>query len=307
MPEPKIAAIALQYGQWQKTAECVSSLMRSNLRPAYIIVVDNASPDDSPREIEAWLTRQAPDFLVLEEGEKAKPASLILLKRAKNGGYAAGNNSGIALARQFGANAFLLINNDAVLKPDALGNMWAALQDSGRPGLCGPLIIYPEPWQSTQCCAGGHTNFVTGLSRFTGENLPVKDAAALPRKVVERDLNFICGACVLASDKFVNEVGLLDEGYFLYCEEQDWAIRANGRFDLAYAPDAICIHQEGASTGWSRHSFQWNSGARLLRSRLRLAWLHHPQYLPIVAICCIFATGRQFCKRLAQALRKRKK
>lgn len=303
MSEPKIAAIVLQYGQWQKTAESVSSLMRSTLRPAWIIVVDNASPDDSATRIEQWLADTSTEFQVCEAGQTAAPAPVILLKRRNNGGYAAGNNAGLAIGMTFGADAFLLLNNDAILDKNALGAMWRALNGSRRPGLCGPLIYYPHPWRTVQCCAGGHTNFVTGLSRFIGENLSVEKALSIKREAVEKELNFICGACVLASRDFVRTVGPLNEGYFLYCEEQDWAIRASERFDLVYAPDALCIHHEGASTGWSRHAFQWNSGFRLLRSRLRLAWVHHPQYLPIVAVCCVLATGRQFCKRLASAWR----
>lgn len=306
MSKPKIAAIVLQYGHWQQTAASVSSLLRSTLVPDWIIVVDNASPDDSAARIEEWLGQAGRAPLVACAGSKPVPAPLILLKLAKNGGYAAGNNAGLALAMDFGADAMLLLNNDARLESGALAAMWRAIAASRRPGLCGALIAYPEPWRSVQCLAGGHTNFATGLSSFTGENLSLAEAAAIKKDDVEKTLNFICGACVLASRQFVRDVGFLDEGYFLYCEEQDWAIRARGAFDLVYAPDALCIHHEGASTGWSRHSFQWNSGLRLLISRLRLAVRHHPQYLPLVAVCCVYATGRQFCKRLAATWRPRK-
>lgn len=306
MSQPKIAAIVLQYGQWQKTVKCVASLIHSSLLPAHIIVVDNASPDDSAQRVERWLSAQG-NLAILQNGAVQAPADfLILLKRQSNGGYASGNNAGMALAKNLGANAFLLLNNDARLEPDALAAMWRTLVASRRPGLCGALMLYPRPGEPVQCCGGGHTNYITGLSRFIGENLTRAQAASLPRNKVEQQLNFICGACVLASRDFVETTGPMDEDFFLYCEEQDWAIRADGRFDLVYAPEAVCHHHEGASTGWSRHTFQWSSGVRLLRSRLRLAWLHHPQYLPIVAICCCFATIRQFARRIFSALREKR-
>lgn len=304
MPQPKIAAIVLQYGQWQKTAESVTSLLCSTLPPAWIIVVDNASPDDSAASIKEWLAEHGP-LTVLEENWPATSAPIILLKRKNNGGYASGNNAGIALGKAFDADAFLLLNNDARLHSNALETMWRTLAASERPGLCGPLIVYPRSGHPVQCAAGGHTNYITGLSHFIGENLNMDEAEKLSREKVEQQLNFICGACVLASRNFVETVGPMDEGYFLYCEEQDWALRARSRFNLSYAPQAICFHHEGASTGWNRHVFQWSSGFRLLKSRLRLAWLHHPQYLPIVAVCCCFATARQFARRIASILYKK--
>jgi GT2 family glycosyltransferase len=105
---------------------------------------------------------------------------------------------------------------------------------------------------------------------------------------VEKDLNFIAGACVMASRAFVETVGLMDEGYFLYCEEQDWAYRAAGRFDLVYAPEALVFHKGGRSTGWNGQSFNLKALCRLTRSRIRCTLLHHPLMLPTVLLftCC---------------------
>lgn len=303
MGHPKIAAIVLQFGNWQKTAECIESLLKSTLAPAWIIAVDNASLDDSCERLEQWLTDQAgTDLCIFADTKEGEPTQISLIKREKNGGYAAGNNSGIRLGLQWGADAFLIINNDAWLEQDALAAMWKRLSESPRAGLCGPLILYPTPDNLVQCCAGGHTNYMTGLSRFSGANLNRKQAAALKREDVERKLNFICGACTLASREFVERTGLLDEGYFLYCEEQDWALRAKNRFDLVYAPDALAYHHEGANTGWNRYAFKWRPSFRLMASRLRLAWRHHPHYLPTVALACGFAAGRILAKRVAAKL-----
>lgn len=298
MGTPRIAAIVLQYGQWQKTRESVLSLLRSTMAPWRVVVVDNASPDDSASQIHSFLASQGPVAHIQRSGERAKE-KLVLLQMASNGGYASGNNAGIDAAP--GADGYLILNNDATVAPNALEIMWRRLQKSLRPGLCGPTIAYPAApgaQQTIQCCAGGHTNYSTGLSTFTGEGLTVHEAMALNQQDVEQNLNFICGACVLASGEFVREVGPMDEGFFLYCEEQDWALRAGKHFSLAWAPEALCIHQEGASTGWSRQSFHWLSGLRLMRSRLRLALRHHPWHLPTVALGCIFAAGRLLGKKL---------
>lgn len=315
MGTPRIAAITLQYGQWRKTKEAVTSLLHSTLPPYRIIVVDNASPDDSAPRIRSWLEAQA-SLAAVNSGAPPASERLIFLQMDANGGYAAGNNAGMLQAP--GADAYLILNNDAVLAPDALENMWKALQSNPSPGLCGPTIAYPSngaigldpitPADTgnllVQCCAGGRTSYATGLSSFAGEGLTVLEAMAQDKQETERGLNFICGACVLASGRFVREAGPMDEGFFLYCEEQDWALRAGGRFSLTWAPEALCIHQEGASTGWSRAAFNWRSGIRLMRSRLRLARIHHPWYLPTVALGCVFAAGRLLFRKLTAPCRR---
>lgn len=301
MAQPQIAAVVLQYGNWQKTTDCIASLRKSTLPPAWIMAVDNASADDSCSQLENWLKCNfGSELQVLEEGDSpVSPSPVVLLERRENGGYAAGNNAGIRLGREWGADAFLIINNDAWVDPDALQAMWDRLESSARPGLCGALMLYTTPDNLVQCCAGGHTNYISGLSRFSGANLNRKQAAALDPAEIEMKLDFICGACTLASRQFIDEVGLLDEGYFMYCEEQDWALRAANRFDFVYAPGALVYHHEGASTGWNRYTFRWKPSLRLMCSRLRLAWRHHPQYLPTVALSCGFAAARIFAKKLA--------
>lgn len=303
MPLPKIAAIVVQFGNWQKTADCIQALRKSTLKPAWIVVVDNASPDDSCARLETWLREKAGNDLciaVARDAPSQKP--IILIKSARNGGYAAGNNIGLRLGLSWGADAFLIINNDAWPDNGALAAMWKRLSDDERNGLCGPLLVYPTPDNLVQCCAGGHTNYFTGLSHFSGSNLNLPQAQNLDPVEIEKNLNFICGACTLASAAFVREVGLLDEGYFLYCEEQDWALRSKKRFHLVYAPEALVYHHEGSSTGWNRYSFKWLPSFRLMASRIRLAWRHHPHYLPVVTGACAYAAGRILVKKMAAKL-----
>lgn len=304
MPAPRIAAIILQYGHWQKTLLCVQSLLASTLAPAWIVVIDNASPDDSPTALANALEHACGGMAICApDGLPPPQARLILVRLPSNRGYAAGNNAGIRLGLELGAEAFLIINNDAYVQPDALRAMWDKLRSLERPGLCGPLLAYKRPGAPVQCCAGGRTNYVTGLSAFSGCDLNVEQAMAQDEAGVEAGLNFICGACQLASREFIEQVGLLDEGYFLYCEEQDWALRACGRFDFGYAASALVYHEEGASTGWNRFSFHWRSSLSMFRSRLRLAWIHHPWLLPTVACGCAYAAMRLGARKMAALLK----
>lgn len=319
MPEtPNIAAIILQYGHWQKTRDCVESLLAGDMRPRFIIVVDNASPDDSRSRIEGYLAKRSamsdevfPGFFSFD-GNEAKAArnfqgGFILAAQKSNRGYAAGNNAGLRIGLALGCEAFLILNNDTVVEPPALFAMWKRLGQCPRPGLCGATIAHDRGEDIVQCLAGGHTSHFSGLSTFAGAGLSLEEAKKINPADVEKKLNFICGACVMASREFVEKAGLMDEGYFLYCEEQDWALAARGQFDLAFAPDALVRHYEGASTGWSRYDFSWRRCLTLARSRLRLAWRHYPRHLPFVSLCIVFSAGRLCLRKMAHGAREKLK
>lgn len=318
-PAPFILGIIVQYGNWRDTALCVEALLAGEVVPDRILIVDNASPDDSPECLLAWARGDVavvpPEFFPLKQGVKPLPLTVlseddlndaglpdlrcVFVRRARNGGYAAGNNVGLRLGLRWGADAFLILNNDTMVSTAAVGALRDRLFSSPRPGLCGALLRYFHEEQLVQCMAGGHTDPRTALSRISGQGLTLEEAQRIPKEVVEAEVNYICGACTMASRNFVESVGLLDEGYFLYCEEQDWAYRAKGHFDLTYAPQALVWHREGASTGWNgRAPVSLRPLLRLAASRIRCTWRHHPQWLPTVVAGILFAALRLVGKKL---------
>lgn len=174
-----------------------------------------------------------------------------------------------------------------------------------RPGLCGGLLRYCHGERLVQCLAGGRTDPRTALSRITGQGLTLEQARRVPRERVETEINYICGACVMVSRAFIESVGLLDEGYFLYCEEQDWAYRAAGKFDLAYAPEALVWHREGISTGWNgRGPIPLRPLLRLAISRVRCTWRHKRHWLSVVLFSIWFAELRLAVKKVCSSRRR---
>lgn len=323
----KVVTVVLNYCNLSDTIACVESLLRCAPAPEWIIVVDNASPDDSYAGLKSWISgnwnsqcetkfskigqaRSALSSRVIELTEDCLDIArlpdnttsnrLYLVKAASNRGYAAGNNLGIRLGQRLGAEAFLLCNNDTLFTPDAILHLEERLFATEKPGLCGPTLCYFYHPEIVQCRAGGYTNRWTGLSRLNGQGLFVEEALALSPAKVESQLNFIYGACVMASQTFVETVGLMHEGYFLYCEEQDWAWSAKGRFSLSYAPKARVYHKEGGTTGFSARTFTLKSMGRIGRSRLRLHFRHAPWTLPMVALCLTASLLRKFWRCLSQ-------
>ncbi len=109
-------------------------------------------------------------------------------------------------------------------------------------------------------------------------------------------MDYVFGASMLATRPFLEAVGPLFEGYFLYGEEHDWALRARGRFGLAYAPRSVVDHKAGVTAGSSRSSSQRSASSEyyLVRSRVLLARRFHPWWVPTVAAFAALGAARSW-------------
>jgi hypothetical protein len=105
---------------------------------------------------------------------------------------------------------------------------------------------------------------------------------------IEQEMDFVAGASMIVSRPFLREIGLLSEEYFLFFEELDWAMRARGRFLLAYSLGSIVFHKVGASTGMME-TFPAKESKTLKyyirRNSILFARKYHPYTLPTVHFC----------------------
>lgn len=307
----KISAIILNYKGVKDTLTCVESLLTSEEHLWLIVIVDNHSEDGSLQILRNYMNEckrlpyvefEADNIVQAAEqakscfcGNEACDSRILLLSSQHNRGYAAGNNLGIAASLALGADACWILNNDTWVDRHALGAMRQKIQKSPQNnyGLVGSLILYGDNSGIVQCCAGGFTNVWTGLSRQTGSGFRLEQAKALSPADVEAGLNYVYGASVLATRDFLKTVGLMEEIFFLYCEEQDWAWRGIAQgFSLGYAPEAIVWHREGATTGMNAKHRAPKRLMQLTRSRLLLAWKHKPLACITIFMGCGFALLR---------------
>lgn len=124
---PSIAVVVLNHGRAQDTIACAKSVLGQ--RPFLLVLVDNASPDDSVRKLADFCASNGPfaQFTAANADEARarasalaeKPGALLVVS-PHNRGYAAGNNSGLAAALALGADACWILNNDTLLEPGAL-------------------------------------------------------------------------------------------------------------------------------------------------------------------------------------------
>lgn len=303
-PEPArvTGIVILNYNGWRDTIGCLESLMRIG-EPIRIIVVDNASPDDSEAQLQAWGASALPAFNAHrvrdglppfvfgrvgagESPEAAGGPTLALIQAGANAGYAAGNNVGMRLALAQGCDFVWILNNDTVVEPDALTWLLARVRAEPRIGLCGSTLVYHARPDIVQALAGSR------FKRWRGWGVEIGAGSSLAERpeahAIEDQLSYINGASTLVTRAFIETVGLMEESYFLYWEEIDWAYRARGRFKLGYAPNSVVHHKVGASIG-TRHAGPQSALAEFYMIRgailfcCRYSWVSLPAMLLGVA------------------------
>jgi GT2 family glycosyltransferase len=305
---PRIGVVLVNWNRWADTVEALESLLRSDV-PVTAIVVDNASADGSLDHIADWAAGRetAPvasaDMAGFSKPPLPKPIALrriaaadwpaarlapedrlVLVDSGGNLGFAGGNNIGLKLLlADPGIDIFWLLNNDTVVAPDTARRL-AARMDATGAGMCGTVVRYYWNPDTVQAANGHRFNIWKGTARGIHQGLP---AADLPDPaLVEAQTSFILGASLAVSRAFLDKVGLMEDSYFLYFEEIDWAARnrklPGGGFRVAYAPDAVVYHKEGGSIGSSGIPGARSLTADYWLAKSRLAYFrrHQPLLLP---------------------------
>lgn len=233
----------------------LASLPEGGAGVAYeVVVVDNDSSDDT-----VAIARRA-----------TPPVRILTLER--NAGYAAGINAGVAAAA--GGTAILALNADLYLESGAIRTLLDELQASDV-GLCTPRLLGPDGTVApslrrdpTVLRAWGEAVLGGNRSgRFPALGEVVHEPASYARAT---SADWATGAALLVSRRCWEAIGPLDESFFLYSEETDFALRArDAGFRLRYVPRAAVVHTGGQS-GTSPVLY-----ALLTRNRLRLFARRH--------------------------------
>lgn len=312
-----VYVVLVNWNGWRDTIECLESVLRSRYYPSFrVIVCDNASTDGSVEKIRSWaegkmaLASEPEHPLRLLVQPVAKPIPHVVLSRAEaesaraddsgplltliasgdNLGFAGGCNVGLRYAlRQASCGYVWLLNNDTVVDPDALGALVRRLETRRDAGQCGSRVLSYDAPTVVQTLGGERYNKWLATSRPIGGAEPAN--APVDVTTVERQISYLAGASLCVTRAFVDQVGLLDESYFLYGEELDWVARSRGRFALAYAHDSVVYHKEGRSIGSSRDGADRSALADyfVVRSRLRYTWKHARAAFPTVALGVLVA------------------
>ena len=212
---PRVSVIVPVYGKLPYTLACLRSIARHGADAAFeVIVVDDASPDDSATVL-------------------AQVDGLHLLRNERNLGFIGSCNAGAAAAR---GTHLLFLNNDTQVTPGWLDRLLDCFAEEAGCGIAGSRLVYPDGRLQE---AGGLV-YADGSAWNYGRFEDRND----PRFLYRRDADYVSGAALMIESTLFHAVGGFDRRYApAYCEDMDlaFAVRAAGR-RVIYQPESLVVH-----------------------------------------------------------------
>ncbi|WP_105132505.1 glycosyltransferase [Burkholderia sp. BE12] len=220
--EPQVSVIIPAYGKLEYTLACLRSIARHGADAAFeVIVVDDASPDDSVQTL-------------------AQIKGLRLIRNERNLGFIGSCNAGAAAAL---GTYLLFLNNDTQVTPGWLDQLLACFADESDCGIAGSRLVYPDGRLQE---AGGIV-----FSDASGWNFGRFESPDDPQFLYRRRVDYVSGASLMIEAALFMQLGGFDLRYApAYYEDTDlaFAVRAANK-QVFYQPESLVIHNEGISSG----------------------------------------------------------
>lgn len=285
-PVPTVSVIIVLYNSTAVIADCLRSL-EAQVRAGQleVVVVDNASPDDSVAVVERgfpWVR---------------------LVRQSHNLGFAGGVNRGLRVAR---GEFLVLVNPDAVAPPETIPGLLGYLQEHPAVGAVGPRVL--RPTGQAEVTASYRPTYrnevIESLGLFVFRRwIPAWRSRGLldpPSGPVAVDA--LSGCFLMFPRRILERVGEFDEDFFMYVEDVDWCVRVrDAGFEVHYVPTWSVVHER--SQGGANQSLTPMDGVGNLElyfrkhqvpySPMGLRWLRRIHYLLASAwLLYRAATGR---------------
>ncbi|MCX9156662.1 glycosyltransferase [Niveibacterium sp. 24ML] len=301
--DPSVTIVVLNWNGWQDTAACVRSLFNLKYERFNVVVCDNGSTDGSLDELLNAFSADHLNLVILKDPAMNPVSSpfqerlITLIDNRSNLGFAGGNNVGMRYAMQaWDPDFYWVLNNDTEVDPLALRELLDEFRRMPGVGICGSKLVYWHGRSEVQALGGGIHNRVFCTTRELKPG--AKDIVSSDMSGRGPELDYVSGASMLVSRRLVEDVGLMEERYFLYFEELDWAERARKKgFQLGYADSSVVYHKEGATIGTNARTPKARSVVSEfygVRSRILFTSRFYPLFLPTLYLALLVAVIRRF-------------
>ena len=219
-----VGVVLLNWNAGEFTIPCIESLLSGQIKPDRIVVVDNASVDESPDRIEA-----------------AFPG-VILIRNRVNEGFAGANNKGISFLLGEGMDYIWVLNNDTFVREDCLACLLEAAQRHPEAACFSAKIFYENPSDRV---------WYAGSFRHPLLLVPKHLQEARPENRTNDglfDVDFVSGCCMFIPGRVLRKQGGFCTDYCAYSEDNDWCWRVQKvGLKLLYVPGAVLWHRVSAS------------------------------------------------------------
>lgn len=235
----KLSIIIVNYNTYELTKQTIEAVISQEVSFKYeMILVDNASTDGSIQNLQE-------DFEeIIAEGK------LRVFRNGENLGFAKANNQGMRAAKGL---YILLLNSDTVVGPNCLEKCMAQIESDNKIGALGCKVVLPDG-KLDHACKRGYPTPMASLYYFLGMDKkdPIKygqyDALYLDEDEVG-EVDALMGAFMLMPKAVLDQVGLLDEDFFMYGEDIDLCFRIKeAGMRILYYPEVYITHYKGGSS-----------------------------------------------------------
>ena len=241
MPEnfacPSLTCVIVNYRTPYFVLDCLASLLPElDGRDAHVVVVDNYSGDDSSGVIQSWL------------GKNDLGGKVVFFQSNQNAGFASGNNIGISAKS---AQYYLLLNSDTLIRPGAIQAILDTAAKFPDAGVISPRLEWPDGTGQESCFRFPSPWIEMSYASKTAliDRLLQKYIVAMPVQTQIARPQWTSFACVLIKNEVFDEIGLLDEGYFMYFEDVEFCHRAGkAGWQIIHNPEARVVHLRGGSS-----------------------------------------------------------
>lgn len=286
----KIAIIILNYNGEKDTIECIESIAKLsnvNCKPL-VIIVDNGSKKEFKFQ-----------------NLKLEQSKVKTIRTEKNLGFTGGNNLGIKYALNQKSDYIMILNNDTILDKNIVDNLINCLEKNHDCGIVSPKIYFEKGFEFHKdrykkselgrviWYAGGKIdwNNIIGFHKGVDEVDNGQYEMAI-------ETDFATGCCAMIKKEVFEKVGLLDEKYYLYYEDNDFSQKAKkAGFSIFFCPKGIMWHKNAGSVGGSGSNLQ---DYYITRNRLLFGIRHAPLRSKIALLRQCFSLlvlGRPWQKR----------